>query len=1231
MEYSPAQSYIASLIPMALMFSAAIYAALGLHAWRRRPAPAIMPFVWMMLAMAHWSFFYALEVSADTLLAKEIWAKIEFLGVVSLPVSWLTFALEYTGRKDWLTRRNRAWLWLVPAATLLLVWTNDLHGLIWPRLDLATAAGMLLLSAEYGPLFWSFIVYSYLLLAMGSALLVLEMLRAPGIYRAQAGTLLLGILAPWLGSVAFIAGLSPIRNLDLTPFAFIPTGLAVAWSIARFRLLDVLPLEHTTVLEHLQDAVLVADGRLRLLYLNPAAERLMGTNFGRTIGQPLEQVCGSRWRALTSMFHAKEAHEELEITQEGRRRCFDVRITPIHISEGQQEAGKLHHLAILRDVTDGRAAETALKRREAILWAVSLAAQHFFRLEDWDQSIPIVLEQLGQAADVSRVYICERHSSHDGTPLVSQRFEWVAEGISPQIDNPNLQNLPWREAGFARWEDTFLGREAIFGLIREFPESERELLSIQDILSIAVMPIFINKELWGFIGFDECRNEREWSSAELGTLRAAADIFGAALTKMRAYEAARRHAQNQAALFRLSTDLAMSLSEPEICQRVVSGLHDNLRYDHVGLFLLDEASGDRVLQASVGWPDAPLNWRIPPGQGISELCLLEGQLHYTPDVTREPRYVPGVGRGCEVDVPIRIGNQISGVLIAESRQPHAFNQDDFAVLSAAANLASLALTRASSVNAERRQLLELSALYEVSLAVARAADEDDLIARVTEIVGKKLYPSNFGVLLLDEAAGVLRPHPSYHWTETRPTLEIPLGVGVTGTVALEKKSRRIPDIRQATEYLNVEPTTISELCVPMMVGKTLMGVINAESARADAFTSEDERLMMTLAGHLASAIARLRAAQVESRVYAQLARSNALIEALLHVAGQIEKAATLAEVMETLGKEFGKLDLACMLMLYQQEPPCDWAQGKPDLIVHYTSLDEKQAQAFEKNLGVAVNGLSLPRGVLAQFIDFARSAPSVLPDVIGVIAASLGGVSRRRVERALKSAGITASTPVAHLPLMFEERLLGALWLWGERLRENDLPIMSVFANQVAAAIENTRLFAEVQRLAVTDELTGVSNRRHFFDQAYHEFYRSRRHGQPFAILMLDIDHFKRVNDRHGHLVGDRVLQELAALCRKHLRSEDIIGRYGGEEFVILLSETDTVTAARVAERLHRAIAGMAIPDGSGMDVSVTVSVGVAADEDRTHNLLEVIDRADQAMYVAKRNGRNRVAVISSG
>jgi len=178
-----------------------------------------------------------------------------------------------------------------------------------------------------------------------------------------------------------------------------------------------------------------------------------------------------------------------------------------------------------------------LRRRDDILKAVHLFSERFLRMPLTESSIEPILEILGHAAEVSRVYIFENHTRQDGVLVTSQRYEWVANGIKPQLDNSDLYELPWLEAGFGRWVESLGNRELIYGHVSEFPEPEGALLSDQDIISIMVAPIFVGDDWWGFIGFDDCRTAREWSPVEIEALKTAANVLGAAIQRTQAEQA----------------------------------------------------------------------------------------------------------------------------------------------------------------------------------------------------------------------------------------------------------------------------------------------------------------------------------------------------------------------------------------------------------------------------------------------------------------------------------------------------------------------------------------------------------------------------------------------------------------------------------------------------------------------------------------------------------------------
>lgn len=172
---------------------------------------------------------------------------------------------------------------------------------------------------------------------------------------------------------------------------------------------------------------------------------------------------------------------------------------------------------------------------------------------------------------------------------------------------------------------------------------------------------------------------------------------------------------------------------------------------------------------------------------------------------------------------------------------------------------------------------------------------------------------------------------------------------------------------------------------------------------------------------------------------------------------------------------------------------------------------------------------------------------------------------------------------------------------------------------------DRKRMLEELRQLATIDSLTGLYNRRHFLELCERELHRTRRYRLDVGLLMVDVDHFKTVNDTHGHDIGDQVLRLIARLCRDNLREADVLGRLGGEEFAALLPHASLREAGEVAERLRGAIAETAFPLPDGQMLRFTISIGACAVAAETGTTGDLLKAADRALYIAKRDGRNRV------
>ncbi len=214
---------------------------------------------------------------------------------------------------------------------------------------------------------------------------------------------------------------------------------------------------------------------------------------------------------------------------------------------------------------------------------------------------------------------------------------------------------------------------------------------------------------------------------------------------------------------------------------------------------------------------------------------------------------------------------------------------------------------------------------------------------------------------------------------------------------------------------------------------------------------------------------------------------------------------------------------------------------------------------------------------------------------------------------------------VSVIPLMAQQQLLGYLLLKG--CSTEGLEKATILAHQLAMVIRRDRLYRQVESLAITDSLTGVHTRRYILERFREELLRARTQKIPIAFLMIDVDYFKHFNDQYGHLTGDQILRNVAGIIQENIREIDIVGRYGGEEFCVVLPDADGSGAQYVAERMRQAVEKTVVK-AYDTKVRLTVSIGVACYPADGKNVPELIDKADWALYRAKKMGRNKVCVF---
>jgi PAS domain S-box-containing protein len=313
----------------------------------------------LMLSVALWSLAYVFELGSPDLGTKILWAKIKYIGVVSVPMAWLFFVLMFTKQEQWLASRKIVLVTIIPIITLLLVWTNSLHGLIWSSIGTNNSSLSPMPILAHGAWFWIHTIYSYLILLFATILVLAALIRSSHLYSHQTVGLLISVLAPWAGNVLPFTGSTLLPDMDLTPFAFTLTGFALAWSVFGFGLLDIVSTARGEVIECMSDIVIVINALNRIVDLNPAAQHFIGVIASEAVGQPTTKVL-AKWPDLLAQTHnVSEVHSKIVLNEkDGGHRYFDLTISPLN-DQHNNPTGKL---LALRDITRHKQAEEVLQK-----------------------------------------------------------------------------------------------------------------------------------------------------------------------------------------------------------------------------------------------------------------------------------------------------------------------------------------------------------------------------------------------------------------------------------------------------------------------------------------------------------------------------------------------------------------------------------------------------------------------------------------------------------------------------------------------------------------------------------------------------------------------------------------------------------------------------------------------------------------------------------------------------
>ena len=464
-------------------------------------------------------------------------------------------------------------------------------------------------------------------------------------------------------------------------------------------------------------------------------------------------------------------------------------------------------------------------------------------------------------------------------------------------------------------------------------------------------------------------------------------------------------------------------------------------------------------------------------------------------------------------------------------------------------------------------------------------DLDEVLHRILGIARSYFDLRNVAILLLDKETRQLSVRSQVGWDTGADGISLGVQQGITGAAVTGKQPVYVPDVRRDPRYICSTQSTRSELAIPLIVREEVVGVLDCQSDQLEYFERETIELLTLFSTQAAIALENARLYSLERERARQL-------EAINQIAQQ---STAVLDVDELLNQTCAVIQRA-----FRVAHVCIFLREDADLVLR--AHDGNLSPRFDVNVRFPIH-----------YEPWCRVISSGR-----VLETNLGGDGDPK-------AIFDGSHSRLSIPLVSFGQALGVLTLHScERngFREIEVRSLESVADICANSIQNAHYVERVKQLAYLDGLTGIFNRRYFELRITEEIERARRYGTGMAIMMADIDDFKRLNDDFGHCVGDEVLRQISSIFQEQLRKVDVVCRYGGEEFAVLLPHAKAPEAVMIAEKLRCLVEQRRFP---GVKRGVTISAGIAAFGSHGETRDEVLQAADRALYRAKQAGRNRV------
>ncbi len=672
--------------------------------------------------------------------------------------------------------------------------------------------------------------------------------------------------------------------------------------------------------------------------------------------------------------------------------------------------------------------------------------------------------------------------------------------------------------------------------------------------------------------------------------------------RKRAEQSLRQHTAQLEALRQVGLELTAQLDLAALLHSIVSRAVELVGGDSGGLYLYRPERDVLEWAMAVGPNLAPIGTILQRGEGLSGKVWETGEPLIVDDYQAwgwRAAVYEGYPFRATVGVPIRWGDKFLGVLDVLADPPHTFSSANAELLSLFATQAAIAIENARLYEESQRRALEQETVSRIAYALNTPDVREAfplLVEGLQDLTGCDLV----NLVMIDEAGEQF----------ITSVLESPLPMPGEGDVMPLSATAVLESLKAGCPHLTADLSTEthfpfeqalyqtglrSRLTLPLLVGGEVFGALNLGGSDTGLFREDQLPVLQQITDALALALQNSFIFQAEQK--------------RRHIAETLRQASTVLSSTLELDEVLGLI-----LEQLQQVIPYDSASVQR---LQHERLEIVVCQGFEEPDKVV--GLVFPLDPkFPNYHVITTKAPLAIEDVIQDYPHFKEEADSYESGRIRSWLGV---------PLIVKGEVIGMIAVDRQEVQPyttEETQLAMAFANQAAMAIENARLYQEAKHLSITDGLTGLYNRRHFYELLEREVGSVNRYDDLVSLIMLDIDGFKAYNDTYGHLVGDALLGELVQILARDIRQVDIAARYGGDEFVIFLPHTDKKQAVALAERIKTSVEGHRFPGEEGFSSKVTISLGVAACPEDAVDSEALVKAADMALLEAKKQG-NRV------